>query len=95
MHGPLLATPALAATPADRGECAASADKPDIGFAACSRMIDDANVSAAERVEAYKNRGLSHEVLGHRAETLADFRKVQSIDQTDRVSKQQLRVLGF
>jgi tetratricopeptide (TPR) repeat protein len=48
--GLLPAVPALAATPTDRGECAASADKPDIGFAACSRIIDDEKVSAAERV---------------------------------------------
>src|SRR5712664_3689446 len=53
----LLAMPALAATPADRGECAGIADKPDVGFAACSRIIDDANVSVAERVKAFKNRG--------------------------------------
>jgi hypothetical protein len=49
--------PALAATPTDRGECAASADKPDVGFAACSRIIDDANVPVAERVNAFKNWG--------------------------------------
>ena len=47
----LLAMPALAATPADRGECAASADKPDVGGAACSRIIDDASEQLAERVE--------------------------------------------
>ena len=46
-------------------------------------------------VEAYNNRGLSYEVLGRRAEAIADFRKAQSIDSADRVSKQQLRVLGF
>ncbi len=55
--GLLLAMSALAATPTDRGECAASADKPGVGFAACSRIIDDANVSVAERVKAFKNRG--------------------------------------
>src|SRR6516164_4387023 len=32
----LLAMPALAATPADRDECAASADKPDVGATASS-----------------------------------------------------------
>ncbi len=53
----LLAMPALAATPTDRGECAASADKPDIGFAACGRIIDDASVSVAERVKTFKSRG--------------------------------------
>ena len=53
----LLAMPALAATPADRGECAASADRPDIGLEACGRIIDDASVSVAERVKAFKNRG--------------------------------------
>src|SRR5260370_30712748 len=51
----LLAMPALAATPADRGECAASADKPDVGFEACSRIIDDASVSVAQRVTAFQN----------------------------------------
>jgi len=49
--------PALAATPADRGECAASADKPDVGGAACSRIIDDASEQVAERVKAFTNRG--------------------------------------
>src|SRR5215207_6197447 len=55
--GLLLAMPALAAAPAARGECAASADKPEIGFAACSRIIDDANAPVQERVKAFKNRG--------------------------------------
>ena len=55
--GLLLAMPVLAATPADRDACAASADKPDVGDAACSRIVDDANESVAERVEAFKNRG--------------------------------------
>jgi tetratricopeptide (TPR) repeat protein len=55
--GLLLAMPALAATPADRGECAASADKLDFGGAACNRIIDDASEQLAERVEASKNRG--------------------------------------
>ena len=53
----LLAMPALAATPADRDECAASADKPDVWATACSRIIDDASEQVAERVEAFKNRG--------------------------------------
>ena len=55
--GLLLAMPALAATPADRDECAASADKPDVWATACSRIIDDASEQVAERVEAFKNRG--------------------------------------
>ena len=55
--GLLLAMPALAATPADRDECAASADKPDLGDAACSRIIDDAGEPVAERVKAFENRG--------------------------------------
>src|SRR6266702_4096020 len=53
----LLAMPALAATPADRRECAASADKPDVEGAACSRIIDDASEQVAGRVKAFKNRG--------------------------------------
>ena len=55
--GLLLTMPALAATWADRGECAASADKLDFGGAACSRIIDDASEQLAGRVEAFKNRG--------------------------------------
>ena len=55
--GLLLAMPALAAAPGDRDECAASADKPDVGGAACSRIIDDTRESVAERVKAFKNRG--------------------------------------
>jgi hypothetical protein len=46
-------------------------------------------------MSAYNNRGLSNEVLGRRAEAIADFRKAQSIDPADRVSTQQLRVFGF
>src|SRR5260370_16893962 len=56
--GLLLAMPALAATPSDRGGCAASADKPDFGGAACSRIIDDASEPVPERVKAFKNRAL-------------------------------------
>jgi hypothetical protein len=55
--GLLFAMPTRAATPADRGECAASADRPDFGSAACSRIIDDASEQVAERVKAFKNRG--------------------------------------
>ena len=45
--GLLLAMPARAATPADRDECVASADKLDVGGAACSRIIDDAGEQEA------------------------------------------------
>src|SRR5688572_10625175 len=55
--GLLLAMPARAATPADRGACAAGADKPDVGGAACSRIIEDATEPVSERVKAFKNRG--------------------------------------
>jgi len=34
-------------------------------------------------------------VLGRRTDAIADFRKAQSIDSADPISKQQLRVLGF
>ena len=46
-------------------------------------------------VEAYNNRGLSYETLGRRAEAIADFRKAQSIDPADPVSKKVLRMFGF
>jgi len=46
-------------------------------------------------VEAYDNRGRIYEVLGRRAEAIADFRKAQSIDSADPVSKKLLRMLGF
>ena len=53
----LLATPVVAATPADRAACAASADKSELGATACSRIIDDAGEPVAERIKAFKNRG--------------------------------------
>jgi Flp pilus assembly protein TadD len=46
-------------------------------------------------VEAYNNRSLSCETMGRRAEAVADFRKAQSIDSADPVSKKLLRMLGF
>jgi tetratricopeptide (TPR) repeat protein len=78
--GLLLAMPALAATPTDRGECAASADKPDVGFAACSRIIDDANVSVAERVKARKNRGRGSFQAKDYARAIADYDQSISIN---------------
>src|SRR3954466_15787353 len=53
----LLVPPARAATTADRAECDASADKPGVGSAACSRIIDDASAPIAQRLQAFKNRG--------------------------------------
>jgi tetratricopeptide (TPR) repeat protein len=44
---------------------------------------------------AFNSRGKAYEVPGRRAEAIADFRKAQSIDPADPLSKQQLRVLGF
>src|SRR5258708_6988560 len=64
----LLAMPALAATPADRGECSASADKPDVGGAACSRIIDDASERVAERGEAIKLSPKDAWAFAHRCE---------------------------
>jgi len=55
--GLLLAMPALAATAADRDACTAGVDKADVGGAACSRIIDDASASVADRVKASENRG--------------------------------------
>jgi hypothetical protein len=46
-------------------------------------------------VEAYNNRGLSYRELGRRAEAIADFRKAQSIDTDDQISRRLLRMLGF
>jgi len=46
-------------------------------------------------VEAYNNRGLTDDALDRRAEAVADFRKAQSIDPADQVSKQHLRMLDF
>src|SRR5690242_7568416 len=71
--GLLLAMPALGATPADRAECAASVDKPDVGLAACSRIIDDANAAAAERVTAFKNRGRGFFISKDYDRAIADY----------------------
>ena len=67
----LLAMPALSATPADRGACAA--DKPDVGAAACSRIIDDPGAEAAERITAFKNRGRGFFKGGDYDRAIADY----------------------
>ena len=41
------------------------------------------------------NRGLTYEALNRRDEAIADFRKAQSINSADKLSKQQLRMFGF
>src|SRR5437899_654150 len=71
--GLLFAMPTRAATPADRGECAASAERPETGSAACSRIIDDASASLAERVEAFKNRGRGAFKAGDYNRAIADY----------------------
>jgi Flp pilus assembly protein TadD len=48
----------------------------------------------AKYVEAYNNRGLAYKATGRKAEAIADFRKAQSLDPADKVSKEQLRALG-
>ena len=78
--GLLLAMPALAATPADLGECAASADKPDVGGAACSRIIDDASEPVAERVKAFKNRGRGSFNRKDYDRAIADYGEAIKID---------------
>ena len=45
-------------------------------------------------VDAYNNRGLAYKAQGRKAEAIADFRKAQSIDPSDKVSRDQLRSLG-
>jgi tetratricopeptide (TPR) repeat protein len=79
----LLAMPALAATPADRDQCAASADKPDVGGAACRRIINDASEQTAERVEAFKNRGRGFFNRQDYDRAIADYSEVVKISPKD------------
>src|SRR3954447_10499439 len=81
--GLLLATPALVATPAYRSECAASADKPELGSGACSRIIDDAAAPAEERAEAYNNRGVAFYGLRDYDAALADHTEAIRINPND------------
>src|SRR5262245_19128551 len=76
----LLAMPARAATIADRAECDASANKPELGRAACSRIIDDPSTPIAQRVQAYNNRGVAHFGLHDYDAALADHDEAIKLD---------------
>ena len=84
--GLLLAMPALAATPADRGACAAGADKPDAASAACSRIIEDAREQAAERVKAFKNRGRAAFARKDFDRAIADFGEAIKLSPKDAIA---------
>src|SRR5215213_5778794 len=79
----LLGTPALATTPADRSECAASADKPELGSTACSRIIDDAAAPVEERANAYNNRGIAAYGLREYDAALADHSEAIKLNPED------------
>src|SRR5690349_8675706 len=76
----LLAMPARAATPADRAECDASAKKPELGVAACTRIAEDASAPVAQRVQAWNNRGVAHFGLHDYDAALADHDEAIKLD---------------
>src|SRR4051794_37618760 len=82
--GLALATPALAATPADRADCADKINKePDAAFAACTRVIDDGRETAVERLKAYKNRGRIAFGTKDYDRAIADYSEAIKIDPYD------------
>ena len=78
--GALLATPVFAASPADRQDCAGNADKPDVRIAACTRVIDDANETAAARVSAHNSRGSAYQAKKDYERALADYNASLQLD---------------
>lgn len=62
---------AFAASRQDLEDCNKSFG--DKSAAACSRVIEDANESAANRANAYFNRGTWHDARGQRDEAIRDY----------------------
>ena len=80
----MLATQALAATPADRADCAGKVDKePDVALAACSRVIDDASEAAFERARAYKIAAALRSTTKDYDRAIADYSEAIKIDPHD------------
>ena len=80
LPGVLCAMPALTATASDRTDCAGIVDKPDVGIAACSRIIDDPGETAGARVEAYANRGRVHFNSKDFDRAIADYGEAIKLD---------------
>src|SRR5262249_5138745 len=78
--GALLASPIFAAGAADRQECAGNADTPDVRIAACTRIIDDASETAAQRVAGYNNRGSAYLAKKDYERALADYNASLELD---------------
>jgi tetratricopeptide (TPR) repeat protein len=66
----VLASPALAASPQDRSECAA--EDPVRAIPACSRIIPDVGESAQSRADAYVTRARHYLAQGNVARAIAD-----------------------
>jgi tetratricopeptide (TPR) repeat protein len=78
-----LSASALAATEADRRDCAGE-NPPDAKIAACTRLIEDQATQPSARAMAYRNRGNSYGNKGlHELATL-DFDEALKIEPQDR-----------
>ena len=68
----MLAAAALAASQADKASCVQ--DSRDRKIAACTRIIDDPDVTAGDRVVAFVHRGVGYG-MGQPDLAIADFRR--------------------
>ena len=89
--------PAKAANPLYVDQCTDWEGKKfaiDARIDGCTRTIGSGKYQGKNLAWAYDNRGLAYKATGRKAEAIADFRKAQSIDPTDQVSRNELRKLG-
>jgi tetratricopeptide (TPR) repeat protein len=63
----------------DLADCNA-ATRPDVGIAACTRMIDAGLVQGHDLAVAYRNRGTAHFNKREDDEALADFARAVALD---------------
>ena len=74
-----IATPAMAASQADRDDCRQSSDQ-DRRIAGCTRVLQDRSEPAAERAAAYNNRGLAFQAQGDGERASRDFSEANALE---------------
>ena len=75
----VIATPAMAASQADRDDCKQSGDQ-DRRIAGCTRVVQDRSEPAAERAAAYNNRGLAFQAKGDGERASRDFNEANALE---------------
>jgi tetratricopeptide (TPR) repeat protein len=77
--------PAFAASEADRRDCSGESS-PDRKIAACTLVLEDAKSPAAQRVVAYRNRGITYNKKGLHELATADFDQALKLNPQDNLS---------